>query len=136
MALRDAVKGKGAKIFAEGLFNFLHGKKEIRIRFDEFIECVSSLPRKQTRVLTWPLVTVFGFIAQPGKHIFLKPRVTQKAAQRFGFAFDYRSKPAWDTYQSLLDFAESVRKATADLKPRDMIDLQSFIWVAGSEEYE
>ncbi|MEO7648413.1 MAG: hypothetical protein ABIV11_09280 [Gemmatimonadaceae bacterium] len=24
----------------------------------------------------------------------------------------------------------------ADLKPRDMIDLQSFMWVQGSDEYE
>jgi hypothetical protein len=25
-------------------------------------------------VLTWPLVTVFGFIAEPETHIFLKPK--------------------------------------------------------------
>jgi len=29
-----------------------------------------------------------------------------------------------------------VRSDTADLEPRDMIDLQSFIWVQGSDEYE
>jgi hypothetical protein len=45
--------------------------------------------RKQTRVLTWPLVTVFGFIAQPEAHLFLKPNVTRIAAREYGFDFHY-----------------------------------------------
>jgi hypothetical protein len=86
-------------------------------------------------VLTWPLVTVFGFIAQPARHVFLKPLVTRAAALSYGFDFRYRSRPNWDTYRSLLDFAELVRCDQRDLRPRDMIDLQSFIWVQGSDEY-
>jgi hypothetical protein len=97
---------------------------------------VEQLPRRQTRVLTWPIVTVFGFIAQPARHIFLKPNVTKLAAREYGVEFDYRSRPDWATYRSLLDFAARVRDDQADLKPRDMIDLQSFIWVMGSDEYE
>ncbi len=42
----------------------------------------------------------------------------------------------WDTYASLLEFAEKVRRDTRDLRPKDMIDLQPFLWVQGSEEYE
>jgi len=98
-------------------------------------EVVAELPRRQTRVLTWPLLTVFGFIAQPDRHIFLKPNVTRLAAKEYEFDFRYRSRPSWDTYQSLIEFAEQVRRDTADLEPRDMIDLQSFIWVQGSDEY-
>lgn len=51
------------------------------------------------------------------------------------FPFVYHSRPSWHTYESLLEFAETVRRDTGDLKPRDMIDLQSFIWVQGSDEY-
>jgi hypothetical protein len=36
---------------------------------------------------------------------------------------------------SLLAFAEVVRHDLQDLRPRDMIDIQSFLWVQGSEEY-
>lgn len=136
MALRDAVKTEqGAKAFAEGLFNLVYGRKELRKRFEAFTVVLGELPRKQTRVLTWPLQTVFGFIADPANHIFLKPRVTQAAAEKYGIDFRYRSRPNWETYQSLLDFAEAVRNDTAHLKPRDMIDLLSFIWVIGSDEY-
>jgi hypothetical protein len=136
MALRDAVKSRvGAERFATGLYDYVHGKGALRTRFDRWVQAVEGLPRRQTRVLTWPLVTVFGFIARPDEHIFLKPRVTQAAAEAYGYEFAYESRPAWDTYQSLLDFAERVRTDVRDLRPRDMIDLQSFIWVLGSDEY-
>jgi hypothetical protein len=137
MALRDAVKSPaGARRFAEGLYDFLHGTADEQVRFETWCEAVAGLPRRQTRVLTWPLLTVFGFIATPERHIFLKPNVTRVAATEYGFDFMYKSRPNWDTYQSLLSFAETVRRDVRDLRPRDMIDLQSFIWVQGSDEYE
>ena len=136
MALRDAIRpAEGARSFALGLFDFLHGRASDERRFERWCQVVAELPRRQTRVLTWPLLTVFGFIAQPDRHIFLKPNVTRLAAKEYEFDFRYRSRPSWDTYQSLIEFAEQVRRDTADLEPRDMIDLQSFIWVQGSDEY-
>jgi hypothetical protein len=136
MALRDAVKSNaGAQAFATGLYDFLHGRGTDQAKFIAWCETIAALPRKQTRVLTWPLVTVFGFIAQPDRHIFLKPNVTKIAARKYGFDFPYESKPNWETYASLLDFAETIRRDLRDLKPRDLIDLQSFIWVQGSDEY-
>jgi hypothetical protein len=35
----------------------------------------------------------------------------------------------------LLNFAHTIRRDLVDLRPRDMIDIQSFIWVPGSDEY-
>jgi hypothetical protein len=137
MALRDAVRsGDGAQLFARGLYDCLHGRGGMQPRFERWCEVVGSLPRKQTRVLTWPVVTVFGMIAAPDEHIFLKPNVTRTAAREYGFDFRYHSKPNWETYASLLDFARTVERDQSDLRPRDMIDLQSFIWVQGSDEYE
>jgi hypothetical protein len=136
MALRDAVKSAhGARIFAEGLYAFLHSAGSLERRFTDWVEAVAALPRKQTRVLTWPLVTVFGFIAQPDTHVFLKPNVTRAAARAYDFDFKYQSRPSWNTYASLLEFAATVRRDVRDLRPRDMIDIQSFIWVQGSDEY-
>jgi hypothetical protein len=138
MALRDAVKSyHGAKLFAEGLFKYIYGKTNIKERFKKFAETLSILPRKQTRVRTWPLQTVFGFIARPKEFIFLKPRVTQAAAEAYGYTeFEYGSAPDWNTYRSFLRFAAQIKKDISDLRPRDMIDIQSFIWVLGSSEYE
>lgn len=137
MALRDAVRSEaGARRFARGLYDYLHGRGGLEGRLSRWVEAVAGLPRRQTRVLTWPLVTVFGFIAQPGTHMFLKPTTAKAAADAYGFDFQYNSRPNWATYESLLAFADVVRRDTADLRPRDMIDIQSFIWVQGSDEYE
>ena len=136
MALRDAVKPPdGARAFAEGLYEFLHGRAREEHRFEHWCETVAALPRRQTRVLTWPIVTVFAFIAQPDRHVFLKPNVTRAAARQYGFEFTYASRPNWATYANLLDFATCICRDQRDLGPRDMIDAQSFIWVQGSDEY-
>ena len=136
MAFRDATRTPaGARRFSEGLYAFLHGQGTAEARFAQWIATVAALPRRQTRVLTWPIVTVCGFIAQPTRHIFLKPNVTRIAAARYGFPFHYASRPNWKTYRGLLKFASLVRADVRDLRPRDLIDIQSFLWVQGSEEY-
>jgi hypothetical protein len=136
MALRDAVRSPaGAKAFVLALFDFLHGADPMEVRFDNWVEAVARLPRRKTRVLTWPLVTVFGFIAQPRTHFFLKPTVTREAARRYGEELPYASRPSWDLYKALLKFVGQVRADVSDLRPRDMIDMQSFLWVQGSDEY-
>jgi hypothetical protein len=136
MALRDAIRvPEGARTFATGLYDYVYGEEPLKKRFEDFSDLISTLPRKQTRVHTWPLQTVFGFIANPQEHIFLKPRVTQIAAEKYDYDFLYRSRPNWETYESLLNFAAQVKKDLTDLKPQDYIDLQSFIWVLGSDEY-
>ncbi len=136
MALRDALKTHtGARDFAEGLVDLVDGKKPLRARFERWIATVARLPRRQTRVLTWPIATVFGFLARPDEQFFLKPNVTRRAAEAYHFDFAYESRPNWDTYASVLSFAAEVRRDLRDLRPRDMIDLQSFLWVLGSDEY-
>jgi hypothetical protein len=137
MAVRDAIRSPGgAEIFANGLHDWLHGSGSEQARFERWIEAVEALPRRQTRVLTWPVATVFGFLARPKVHVFLKPTVTRVAVDACGWDFTYRSRPQWETYSSLLTLARRLRTELDDLRPRDMIDIQSFIWVQGSAEYD
>jgi hypothetical protein len=136
MALRDAVRtDAGARAFATGLADYLYGKDGLEARFRRFAGVVEGLPRRQTRVFTWPIVTVFGFLGRPDEHLYLKPTVTKRAAEAYGFDFRYASRPSWETYASLLAFGAEVATDLADLEPRDQIDIQSFIWVLGSDEY-
>ena len=138
MALRDAVKEKrGARVFSEGLYALLHGEGSPDDRFAGWIDAVARLPRRQTRVLTWPVLTVFPFIADPKRHIYLKPTTTKAAAARWGFPFAYASKPSVPVYRSLLAFGKDVRAEHGIAgKPRDQIDVQGFLWVLGSTEYD
>jgi hypothetical protein len=136
IALRDAVRSDaGAKRFALGLFTLLHGAGPLEERFTKWVTALDALPRPQTRVVTWPIVTVFAFIAQPRVHFFFKPTVTREAARRYRQELEYGSRPTWDLYKGLLNFVRAVRADLQDLHPRDMIDIQSFLWVQGSDEY-
>ena len=92
MAIRDALKvPRGARDFSEGIFKFLYGGGDPDRSFEEWCSVVAALPRRQTRVLTWPIVTVFAFIAQPDQHVFLKPNVTKLAAKAYAYPFEYAS---------------------------------------------
>jgi len=137
MALKDAVvrSDDGARRFADGCYDWLWGAGTEQQRFERWIDTVAALPRKQTRVLTWPILTVFGFIARPRVHAFLKPVAMQRAARRYGFDLTYSSTPNWETYSSFLELCRVVKHDLADLAPRDQIDIQSFLWVQGSDEY-
>ena len=139
MALRDALRTPaGARLFAHELYAFLYGRGSPQRKFEDWVQAVADLPQRQARVLTWPVVTVFGFIARPDKHLFLKPRVTRRAARGYGFDFGYQPEPSWGVYHGLLTFGAIIRRdldRRPGFKARDMIDVQSFIWVQGSDEY-
>ena len=137
MALRDAVRPEsGAQVFAQELYELLHGRGNIATKFERWCDAVGTLPRRQTRVLTHSGVTVFPFIADPTNHVFLKPNVTKEAARLYGFDFKYESTPSWKVYSQLLEFAQLIGKDLRSKGPRDLIDIQSFIWVIGSDEYK
>jgi hypothetical protein len=81
MAIRDAVRSiRGACGFAVGLYEFLYGAGD---GFDQWCAELGKLPRGKTRVLSWPVATVFLFIATPERHVFLMPNVTRTAAIYF-----------------------------------------------------
>jgi hypothetical protein len=137
MALRDAVSSAiSARQFVDHLAKWLYARGSESERFATWCDAVATMPRRQTRVLTWPVTTVFGFIARPRVHLILKPNVTRRAAEAYGYPLTYRSVPNSETYLSLLRFARELRHDLRDLRPRDMIDIQSFLWVQGSEEYD
>lgn len=140
MALRDALRSPaGARLFAHELYAFLHGRGSGRRRFEDWVQAVGELPHPRARVQTWPVVTLFGFLARPDRHLFLKPRVTRQAARAYGFDLAYQSAPCWPAYESLLTFGAIIRRDLErhrGLQARDLIDVQSFIWVQGAQEYQ
>jgi hypothetical protein len=81
----------------------------------------------------WTVVTYLPFLWRPDQHMFLKPEVTNDFAARVGhrFALNYSAKLDMAVYDDLLDLAGKTASELSDLKPRDRIDVQSFIWVVG-----
>lgn len=136
MAIRDALRTpKAQQLFAKSLFQFLYSPEDKLDKFEKWCEAVAKLPRKQTRVVTWPILTIFGFLAHPDQFIYFKPMVTRVAAEAYGFDLFYKAPPSIETYSSFLKFVQLLRKDLKHLRPKDLIDIQSFIWILGSAEY-
>ena len=115
--------------FSRSLFNLLYGTDSLQSRFEKF-----SSVLYQINAAKWPIATYFLFIGAPDTQIFVKPQVTQNAADILNISINYRPDLNWLTYSQVLTLAESIKdklKKTnnPDLLPRDMIDVQSFIWV-------
>ena len=135
-AIQDAVNEKksekakeAAKLFASGLYDLIYGEDEFQTRFEEFCTDLASLPKHQSSPVSWPIATIFPFLAYPQKYLFLKPEVTKAAAKRHRVTLKYESRPNWLTYSHLLHLAGVISQEIADLNPTDMIDIQSYIWV-------
>lgn len=96
--------------------------------YDAYLKAFAALTLGgQKSAMSWPIVTALPYIAQPDKHIFLKPASTRNAAAGLGADLKFKSAPNWPTYERTLAFGKDVLEF---IKPRsgvDMIDVQAFI---------
>lgn len=127
--LNDAMKGvAAAKQFGKELNALLYGEQELKSRFEAFVRFLD-----EHELAKWPVATFFLFFQFSKDQMFVKPTVTQALADAFRFQLGYRPHPNWTTYKQVLDLAgvidsELRSKGTPELEPRDMIDVQSFMW--------
>lgn len=99
--------------------------------FRNYINICAALPQLgDSRVFAWSNVTVLPFLAQPKRHMFLKPVITRRAANTLAFDLGYDTTPNWPTYASLLTMGRLWAGLTDELAPKDMIDVQSFLYAS------
>jgi len=134
MQLKDGLKAPAHKAkFANAIVDLLYGAEPYQARFERFATMLEEIDSAK-----WTVATYFPFFVFPAEHMFLKPTVTQQAAELCGFEISYDSKLNWKTYDRLLAFSRwlSDELAKQEIKPRDMIDVQSFIWCIAPGKYE
>jgi hypothetical protein len=130
LALRNGLKdSKNMEVFSEKLYQLLYGKEDVAERFISFARTLVGI-----KAAKWAILSYFLFIVFPDKYIFLKPIITQITAEISAFEINYRPDLNWRTYQSVLEFSEYFRSELNDFKPRDMIDIQSFMWGIGTNK--
>lgn len=124
------------KKFAESLFDLLYGIDEMRTRFERFSTMVYDIPidvNPELKAANWRVTTYFLFLTFPTQHMFFN-EITKNTAKILGVGISYKPELNWLTYSQVLGFVELIRKKLCKdgreiLVPRDMIDIQSFIWV-------
>jgi len=133
--LHNGLDSPGRKqLFARSLNALLYGEESDQLRFEAFTRTLHDL-----QALKWPVATYFLFMRFPDRHIFVKPEVTKHIANILHVDIQYTPEVTWRTYSRVLHLAETLKAKLAAyekevLVPRDMIDLQSFIWVVGAYE--
>ena len=111
------------RAFSITLYNLLYGEGDLRQRFEAFSEVLETAGAGK-----WPVISYFLFFLFPHKYMFVKPTIMRHLSDLCGFEINYKPQVNWLTYKCILDFSEYLFHELSDLKPRDMIDIQSFMW--------
>jgi hypothetical protein len=113
--------------FLLALADLLEADRPTETLFDRYVATFEALAPARKRPLPWPLVTALPFVAQPAKHIHVRPRQIRKAASGMGFDLQFHERPNWKTYSSMLVYSGDLLDY---IKPRggvDMIDVVALI---------
>jgi hypothetical protein len=129
-AFHDAMQEQGAvQSFFTTLLVVLDADPLTAEVFDKFVDALASLPAARSRVATWPVATLFPYLAAPDRYMFLKPEVSKAAADSLGFDLKYNPALNWTTYEAIQRLGALYLNLLRPLGARDFVDVQSFIWV-------
>ncbi|MGB4064792.1 MAG: DUF3553 domain-containing protein [Azonexus sp.] len=113
------------KLFSLALAELLYGTESEEARFKHFLRTLGILELNK-----WQFATLFSFIRHPQQSAFIKPTAIQNAAKALCWRINYKPDPNWKTYDAVARLYSYVRTNLLEegLMPRDLIDVQAFIW--------
>lgn len=118
------------KLFSMALADYLYGTESEEARFKQFLRTMGILGLRK-----WPYATLVSFIRHPQQWAFIKPTAIQNGAKALCWRINYKAEPNWKTYDAVLRLYGYVRTNLLEegMVPRDLIDVQSFIWTIGQK---
>jgi len=110
--------------FCNEVFNLLYGFGPSHERLGNYLKYVQSngLPNK------WTFPTYFLFFCYPETEIFVKPNVVKWLLKFLGGEIKYTSFPTAENYKQIREIYQRLKDELKDFGPRDMVDIQSFVW--------
>ena len=130
------------KPFAETLYYLLYGsegsEESTSKAFTNFVGVLTEMD-----VASWQFTTIYPFFMDYTQHILVQPSYAKRFADAFSLEINYKSNPSWSTYSRIRVLAERVcttlsQEAVNDPRLsgiKDMIDIQSFMYVCLKENY-
>lgn len=114
--------------FCAAVLDLLYGEGPAHVRLDRFSDYCKErgLPNK------WTFPTYYLFLLFPEKEIFVKPSVAKWFMNFVGADKEYAAQPASPYYLWLKQVAKQLLMLLQPFGAKDMIDIQSFIWVCAS----
>ncbi len=116
-------------LFAQQAQALLYGAGPTPQRLQAFAEyaLANHLPNR------WPFATYFLFLTQPQAELFVQPQVARWFLQVVGQGQLYEARPSGRLYGALRGYAHGLLEALRPLGARDMVHVQSFLWVCARE---
>lgn len=123
---------KGMIAFAKAVSRLTDSSIDVAVRIPVFIDFLHeySVDRKCGQAATRSITTFFLFLSDPAIHFFIKTEEVSKLLKLFNFDGFNNDSLAPEEYSRVQRLAgEIFQLLTEDgLAPRDMIDVQSFVW--------
>jgi hypothetical protein len=131
------LKEEDRAAFVAALGELLHGEGAHGPRFEKFAGSVRIWDAAgKGRKVTWPLATLLQALYAPDQHTFVKPIVFEQQSLLVDLPADKHAPVASAGYDRFLAVARmtSERLTAAGHKPRDLMDVYSFIWRSHKEQ--
>lgn len=131
-ALAEALADDAAAAaFFQALLIVLAVPSPARARFEKLFAATVALDLEPG--LAWPVATLFPFVADPSRQVFLSPKPACAAAERLGCDLRYSPEPSWATYAALRGFSAKLLEELAPSGARDFVDVEAFLYATATE---
>lgn len=109
--------------FYKSLYELIHESGDFNERFNRYLDQLQKM-----NFLKWTSATYFLFLAAPENNMFIKPDMLKKSLELSQYPLNYSSEPTPELYKEVITFSHWLFEKMNELKPRDLIDVHSFMW--------
>jgi len=121
----------------KALEHLLHGPGDLGPRLERFAGAINLKDKSgQGKQVTWPLATLFPGLYDPDHHVCVKPTSFAEEAATLELVAAASQPVTAAGYQQFLAVAKETqeRLLAAGHRPRDLMDVYTFIWRTHSEK--
>jgi hypothetical protein len=130
-AVRLALDGEGAaRVFLSALLELLSVPSPARPRFEKLFAAARDLPVEADQ--QWLVATLFAFVASPGRHVLVRPKITFEAAERLGADVGQSDAPSWPAYDAVRTLCAQLLEELRRHGATDFVDVESFLHVTAT----
>lgn len=115
----------------DAIRELLHGDGEYGVRLEQLTSRIPLVDKEgKAKPLTWPTATLTGALYSPAKHVAVKPTYFSWQAPLVGLEVSKTQPVTAAGYARFLEVAHATqeRLLAAGHKPRDLMDVYTFIW--------
>lgn len=118
--------------FCNGIYDLLYGKTPEIKRIDGFYQFLKE-NKDRFGLGLWNYLTYPLFVRYPEKHYFVQPKAIEAVARYLGYELKVSRNCSTKAYFDVLKFIYTLAINLQDWKPKDMLDMQTFVWLSAQD---